>query len=328
MFWRIAWFEIKFWLRSWMLWVFFVVLGVAVFFAVGTPYVQLGIVLTNTHHNSPYVIQAYYSIISLFMLVMMAAFINSAALRDFRFNTNQIIFSTPIRRRDFLLGRFVGGTLVSLIPMLGVSAGILVAKYMPWAEPEQWGRIDWSAHLHAITVFALPTVFFMAAVLFAVAVLARNEIVPFVAAVGLLIGYILGDSLLTDPKYEPAAALLDPFGARTFVLVTKYWTVAEKNSISVGWSGMMLWNRLLWIAIGLAIFLFAYFRFSFAEKRTKARATEPEPRGLVIGSVASLATPKLQSSQWAKFLGSLKIHLRGTVTSIPFIIIMLAGAVN
>src|SRR5215472_11875766 len=169
---------------------------------------------------------------------------------------------------------------------------------MPWVDPDRWGPVDWSAHLHAITVFALPTVFFMAAVLFAVAVLARNEVVPFVAAIGLLIGYVIGDALLTDPKYEPAAALLDPFGARTFVLVTKYWTVAEKNSISVGWSGMMLWNRLLWIGIGLAIFLFAYFRFSFAEKRTKARATEPEPRGLVIGSSGSGSPPaaQLQSS--------------------------------
>src|SRR5215471_2448132 len=185
MFWRIAWFEIRFWLRSWMLWVFFVLLGLAVFFAVGTPYLTLGIVLTNTHHNAPYVIQAYYSIISLFMLVMMAAFINSAALRDFRFNTNQIVFSTPIRRRDFLLGRFVGGTVLSAIPMLGVSAGILLAKYMPWADPDRWGPVDLSAHLHGITVLVLPTVFFMAAILFAAAVLARNEIVPFVVAIVL-----------------------------------------------------------------------------------------------------------------------------------------------
>ena len=27
MFWRIAWFEIKFWLRSWMLWIFFGVIA-------------------------------------------------------------------------------------------------------------------------------------------------------------------------------------------------------------------------------------------------------------------------------------------------------------
>ncbi|HLW54488.1 MAG TPA: M1 family aminopeptidase [Candidatus Angelobacter sp.] len=328
MFWRIAWFEIRFWLRSWMLWIFTVVLALAVFFAVGTPYLTLGIVLTNTHHNAPYVIQFYYAIISLFMLVMMPAFINSAALRDFRFNTNQIIFSTPIRRRDFLLGRFVGGTLVSVIPMLGISIGILAAKYMPWAEPEQWGAVNWSGHLHAILLFAVPTVFFMAAVLFAVAVMARNEVVPFVAALGLLIGYLVGDSLLTDPKYEPAAALLDPFGIRTFVLVTKYWTVAEKNTISAGWTGIMLWNRLLWLGVGIAVFLFGYFRFSFAEKRSRAQAVEPESPAVTVRTAPPAAAFHLHAAPWRKLLASLRIHLRGTVTSVPFIIIMLGGAAN
>ena len=140
MFWRITWFEISYWLRSKMLWVFFGVIALMVFAAVSTPNVQLFIVLTNTYHNAPFVISGYYGFISLVMLLMAAAFVNSAALRDFRFNTNQIVFSTPMRRRDYLFGRFIGATLVSTIPMLGVSAGILAAKYMPWADPDQWGR--------------------------------------------------------------------------------------------------------------------------------------------------------------------------------------------
>src|SRR5215467_6610328 len=148
MFRRMAWFEIKFWLRSWMLWIFFAVIGLLVFTAVSTPNLTLFFALTNTHKNAPFVIQSYYAFMSLFMLIAMAAFINSSALRDFRFNTNQIIFSTPIRRHDFLLGRFVGGTILSAIPMFGVSAGILLARYMPWVDPDRWGAVDWSAHLH------------------------------------------------------------------------------------------------------------------------------------------------------------------------------------
>jgi hypothetical protein len=160
--------------------------------------------------------------------------------------------------------------------MLGVSAGILLARYMPWVDPETFGPVYWSAHLHAVSVLAIPTVYFMAGVLFAVAVLARNEIVPFIAALVLLLGYVLGDYFLSDIKYEQVAALLDPFGVRTFTLATKYWTVAEKNTLSVGWNGLMLWNRLLWIGVGLAVFLFGHFRFSFSEKKAKAKTFEPE----------------------------------------------------
>ncbi len=104
-------------------------------------------------------------------------------------NTYQIIFTTPIKRFDFLLGRFIGATLISVIPMLGVSIGILVAKYMPWVDPDRWERVNWTAHLNGIAIFALPNAFFMAAVLFAIAVLARNEIFSFVAALILLTGY-------------------------------------------------------------------------------------------------------------------------------------------
>jgi ABC-type transport system involved in multi-copper enzyme maturation permease subunit len=326
MFWRIAWFEIRYWLRSWMLWIFFAVIALLVFAAVSTPNLTLGFVLTNTHHNSPFVIQSYYAFMSLFMLVMMAAFVNSSALRDFRFNTSQIVFSTPLRRRDFLLGRFVGGTVLSTIPMLGVSAGILLAKYMPWADPEQWGPVDWSAHLHAVTVLVVPTIFFMAAILFAVAVLARNEVVPFVAAIVLLLGYITGDALLSDIKYERAAAVLDPFALRTMVLVTKYWTVAEKNSVSVGYSGIMLWNRVLWVAVALAIFVFAYFRFSFSERRSQARAPELEDR--VRPAPQALPAATFRPGVWATFFGSLGIHIRGMVTSIPFMILAFAAAAN
>ncbi|HET6934220.1 MAG TPA: ABC transporter permease, partial [Candidatus Angelobacter sp.] len=328
MFWQIAWFEIRYWLRSWMLWVFFLLIGISIFFAISTPYVTLGFVLTNTHHNAPFVIASYYAFISLIMLLMEAAFVNSAALRDFRYNTNQMVFTTPIRRRDFLLGRFLGGTLVAAIPMLGVSAGILVAKYMPWVDPEQWGPADLSAHLHSIALFALPNAFIMAAILFAIAVLARNEIVPFIGSLVLLIGYIIGDSLLQDIRHEQLAALADPFGIRTLALVTKYWTVAEKNSVSAGFSGIMLWNRLLWIGVALAIFIFAYFRFSFAERRSKAKPVEPDSQAAPVAVGGPVLTPHLYAGPWAKLVQSLRIHMRGMVLSVPFIVIMLAGTIN
>ncbi|HEY1936501.1 MAG TPA: hypothetical protein VGJ33_01040, partial [Candidatus Angelobacter sp.] len=186
--------------------------------------------------------------------------VTSAAIRDFSHNTYQIIFTTPLKRFDFLLGRFIGATFISVIPMLGVSVGILLAKYMPWVDPDRWEWVNWAAHLSGIAIFALPNAFFMAAVLFAVAVLARNEIVSFVAALILLTGYSVAGALLQDIQHEQIAALLDPFGTRAFELVTRYWTVAEKNGVSVGLQGRLLWNRLLWIGIGCLIFAAAYSR--------------------------------------------------------------------
>jgi ABC-2 type transport system permease protein len=328
MFWQIAWFEIRYWLRSWMLWIFFLVIALAVFLAVSTDSLTLGFALTNTYHNAPFVIQNYYAFMGLLTILMAAAFVNSAAIRDFHYNTSGIIFSTRLSRRDFLIGRFARATFVSAIPMIGVSLGVLLAKYMPWVDPDRWGPVDWTAHLKAIYVFALPNALFMAAVLFAIAILVRNEIVSFAGALVVLIGYIIGDSLVQDIRHEQAAALLDPFGIRTFGLVTKYWTVAEKNSIAAGLHGMLLWNRLLWIGVALAIFIFAYVKFDFAEKRKKARPIEPESQAPPVAVGSSVRTARLHDAPWTKLRASLRVHMLGMLRSTFFIVIMVASLAN
>ena len=326
MFLHIAWFEIRYWLRSWMLWIFTLIVAAMIFGAASSDHIQVGGALSNTYRNAPYVIENYYAIIGLLTLLMVTAFVNSAAARDFSHNTYQIIFTTPLRRRDFLLGRFFGATLVSVIPMLGVSIGILLAKYMPWVEPERWERIIWSAHLKGILVFAVPNAFFMAAILFTIAVLARNEIVSFIGALLLLTGYGVSAALLSDIEREHIAALLDPFAIRTFALATKYWTVAEKNSISMGLSGPMLWNRLLWIAVGVLFLIFACYRFSFAERRQKARKTQEVPQSTPSSVV--LPTVTSRASSWEIYLSSVKIHLVGIFKGTVFIVVLLAGLLN
>ena len=328
MFLQIAWFEIRYWLRSWMLWIFFLLIALAVFLAVSTDQLQLGFALTNTYHNAPFVIANYYAVMGLLTLLMATAFVNSAAIRDFHYNTSQIIFSTRLKKLDFLIGRFAGATLVSVIPMLGVSLGILLAKYMPWVDPDRWGPVIWQAHLKAIYVFALPNAFFMAALLFAVAVLARNEIVSFASALVVLVGYIVGDALVQDIRHEQVAALLDPFGIRTFGLFTKYWTVSEKNTVAAGLDGLLLWNRLLWIGIAFAIFIFACFKFDFAEKRRKSRALEPESPAAAVPLAVPMRVAELHSAPFTKFAASLRIHLLGMLRSTFFIVIIIAALAN
>lgn len=328
MLWHIVWFEIRYWLRSYMLWIFFLLIALAIFLAVGTDYVTVGFALSNTYHNAPYVIENYYAIMGLLTLLMATAFVNSAAIRDFHFNTSQIVFSTRLKKRDFLLGRFAGATLVSVIPMLGVSLGILLAKYMPWVDPERWGAVYWTAHLKSIYVFAIPNALFMAALLFAVAVLLRNEIVSFAAALFVTVGYIVGQALTQDIRHEKAAAILDPFGIRTFDMFTKYWTVGEKNSVSAGLSGLLLWNRLLWLGVALAIFAFAYWRFDFSEKCSRRAAIQPESQTAVAPGAAAIPAAGLHDSPWAKLIASLRIHMFGMLRSTFFIVIMIAALAN
>ena len=51
------------------------------------------------------------------------------------------------------------------------------------------------------------------------------------------------------------AALIDPFGSRALSVLTEYWTIAERNTRLVPLEGVLLWNRTLWLGVGLAIVL-------------------------------------------------------------------------
>jgi ABC-2 type transport system permease protein len=327
MFWHIAWFEIRFWLRSWMLWIFLIVIGLLIFGATSSDEVMVELNLSNIYRNAPFAIASFYAAVGVFTLLMTAIFVNSAALRDFSYNTHQMMFSTPLRRRDFLLGRFFGATVISVIPILGVSLGILLAKYLPWADAERWEAVSWTAHLKAILLFAVPDTFFTAAILFAVAVLWRRDIASFIAAILLFTGRAMSGQLFQDVQREQIRALLDPFGVRAFAVVAKYWTVADKNTFSASLSGLLLWNRLLWIGVGCAAFALAYSRFSFAERRTKSKAPEQDEQPGIVPAVAPAPHPQLTDSPLVKFLGSFKIHFRGMAKNTAFVVVVMIACV-
>jgi ABC-type transport system involved in multi-copper enzyme maturation permease subunit len=322
-------FETRYWFRGIMVWVFFIIIATLFMAATSSDNVHVGGVLENTNRNAPFVIEKFYCIAAFFTLLMTTAFVNNAAARDFASNTWQMVFSTPLKRRDFLLGRFLGATIVSVVPILGVSAGMLLARYMPWADADRFGPVYWSAHLNSILVIAIPNTLLIAAVIFAVASLTRSTITSFIAALIFLVAYAVSDVFLSDIRNETLAAITDPFGARAFDLMTKYWTVSDRNRLSIGWQGLLLWNRLLWLSVSALIFAFAYNRFRFSERSRKAKRVEAAETAIA----APVAWPSVHASSGfgaaiRQFLGSVRTEFFGVVKSTSFIVILLASLLN
>ncbi len=324
-------FEIRYWLRSWMLWIFLAIISALILGATTSDHIRVGNALENTMRNAPFVIENYYSILCLLTLLMTVTFVNSAASRDFAANTHQMVFATPLRKLDYLGGRYLGSALISVLPMLGVSVGVLLGKFAPWGDAERWGPVAWKAHLDGILWFALPNTLLVAAIIFAIAVLTRSTITSYLGGLFLLTAYGVGQALTSDLKHETLGAILDPFAIRTFALVTKYWTVAEKNSITLGAHLLLLWNRLLWLGVAGLIFGFAFVRFRFEERGSKKRATLAEPETPSFSTAAPLPAVTAAfgaGAQWTQFLGVLRAELRGMVKSTSFLVITLAALLN
>ncbi len=323
-------FELRFWLRGWMVWIFLLVIGAMIFGATSSDMVQVGGALGNTRRNAPFVIQNFYAITSVLTLLMTTAFMNSAAICDFQYNTSQIIFSLPVKKSGYLLGRFLGASVPAMIPALGVTAGVLLARYMPWVDAQRFGGVYWDAHSKGVLLFAVPNTLFVAAILFAVAARFRSTTISFIAALLLLVGFGVTEALTSDLKNEALAAIVDPFGGRAFDLATKYWTVAERNTRSMGLEGLLLWNRLIWLSVGGLVFTVTagWVRLGDMSSR-KRKPVQEEQASVASGISIPLTTPNWSGhAALRQWWGTVRIEFGALVKTPTFLVILAAALLN
>lgn len=327
-------FELRYWLRQPMLYIFFFIISLMIFGASSSDQITIGERVGNVYKNAPFTVQNYYALMSLICLLMITSFLNSAAARDFSEKTAQIIFSTPIKKFDFIFGRFVGAFLISILPFLGVSVGNIIGTAMPWLDPQSVGPFNAGGHLYGLLVFIVPNLFFGGAIIFCISALTRNTMISFIGAIGLLVGYIISQSMIDDIDSETIGAMLDPFGLRTFSVATKYWTVDDRNSLSMGFEGLLLLNRLVWMLVGGIVLCFTYYRFSFSERSTNVRKNNAQQDAGVPGQpkiwepLLSVKPEFTRGLARKQFLSQVRLETISILKNTAFIVIVVFGAIN
>ena len=94
-------FEIKNALKQPMIYIFLGLLALLTFGATASDNIQIGGSVGNVLRNAPHVITVYTTVMTIFGLLMAAAFYNNAALRDFSNEFNEILFSTPLKKSSY-----------------------------------------------------------------------------------------------------------------------------------------------------------------------------------------------------------------------------------
>jgi hypothetical protein len=318
---RIALFEIRYRLHSWSFWILSLAITGAVIALVGSS--NAVIASSNCDWNAGFLVQEYYSLFAIFTLLAASMYVASTSVRDFASRSDQIVFATPIRKFDYLGGRFSGSVLMTALPMAGISIGFLAAPYAPWVSHDAaFQQARALPHVSAFLLFSLPNALFIGAILFTAGVLSRSSTVPLVATICILTAYLVSRAYLNDLKSEHIAALLDPFGTSAFGVMTKYWNTADKNRLLIGPAGPMLWNRLIWVSLGLAVFVVGAMRFRFAP-RDRAPDAEPVMSGLPVLMPADASRPR--NPTLAAFLELFRFELRALLRTVSFWIIVACG---
>jgi ABC-2 type transport system permease protein len=208
----------------------------------------------------------------------------------------------------------------------------MVTCALPSIDADKLGAFSLMNYIQPFLYFVVPNTLLVGAIFFSFVTFSRNMIAGYVGCVALILVKGITNSLLSDLDNKTMAAIFEPFGEIAFNQVTEYWSPSEQNTMALPFSGVLLYNRLLWFAIGLGITFLTYTRFQFSQFNNPVsffkRKNKKEMLSLASVPVHSLSDiPKATQTfsarySWTQTFFLMKFEFNKIVKSIFFLIIV------
>lgn len=330
MFGKIAAFELRYQLRQPIFWISAFIFFLMPFVAVVTDNLNIG-AAGNIHRNSPSAIAQMLGTMATIFMFASTAFVANVISRDAETGFGPIVTSTRITKFDYLFGRFTGAFGAVALLFLVAPLGILVGSLMWWVDAEKLGPTMLGAYAYGYLWIALPSIFLVSALFFALATATRSMMGTYLGAIAFLAASLVSGVALADPDKLQLAAMLDPFGGAAFQLATRYYTATDANTLIPPIAGPLLVNRLLWMPVGVAALVAAYFTFKFEVKARRRRQPDPPPSPMAGARPAARPLPRPQFNAFTATT-QLWVRTRFEVAQVfkspAFVVLLLLGIFN
>jgi hypothetical protein len=228
--------------------------------------------------NGPTFIMTIFAIFMVFGTIIIAAVFGSSAVRDFESNAFALYFTKPVSKTSYVGGRFLGSSLTVMFIFSSISLGILLGTMMPFMEARNLGPNHLINYLQPYYYIVLPNLIFMGLAFFGTSLFTRRVMSAYIVALVMFVGYMLASVLMGDVVTNHYGSLVDPFGMSSWSYDTRYWPTADYNTRLMPFSGMLFFNRLLWLGLGLLGWTLLIQRFSFGWEQTLPRILLPRPK--------------------------------------------------
>lgn len=277
--------------------------------------------------NSPFSIAQTLLIMSFISMFAVVNFVGSTAVRNQQHGMEELIYSKPLTPLAYQLGRFFGSYLVVMAVFSMVPLAMWLGSFMPWVDASRFGENRLSYYLLPLLLLAAPSLLLISALFYAMASRFRSMMGLYLTAVALLIIYNLTGELASQPQFRTLAAMLDPFALRTFADVTRYWTIAEKNTQLVELTGVMLSNRAMWLSLAVILLLVAkvWRQPTLTRKKDKRSGKQSATPALQPLQQLSRASSPSTSAQFKARVG---FEIRQVLYTAPFVILGLLTVFN
>ncbi|PWF44369.1 M1 family aminopeptidase [Massilia glaciei] len=326
-------FDLRYQLRQPLLWLTALALSAMAFMSAGSDAFRIGGAIGNVHMNAPVVIANQLAVLSIIAMFLVTVFIAGAVLRDREVGIADMLFATPMRKTDYLAGRFLAGFAACLAIFGLITLAMMLGSRLPSIDPARLGPFSLHTYAWGFFVFVVPNLLFVAALLMMLAATTRSMILVYVGVLAFLVLWGVAGVLAGDNQAS-LAVLLDPFGVRALKQATRYYTSAESNALLPPLDGLLLINRLVWGAVALALFAATVVWFkpqradtgrAWFKRRSKPAAAGPAARVTATRRIAPRFTG---STAWAQWLAVLRFDAKGVIKSMPFLVMLLLAVAN
>jgi hypothetical protein len=346
-FWEFFGFELKFRAKSVSTYVYFALWFAFEFLCIASEsFGPIGNANGKILLNGPFANTYNYIGASFFGVIVVAAIFGTSILRDFQRDTIQILFTKPINKFAYLGGRWAGSFVATVFAFSGMVFGGFAGTFAPWADHTRIAPNHLLWYLQPFFSVAVVQVFFFGSLFFLVAALSRKIFIVYLQGAAVFMVYIIGVNAFSATRSLEHfwSGILDPIGFLYSDAISRYWTVVEKNTLLYSWTGVFLYNRLLWMSIGL-LSLLAVWKFfpmsveALTAKSSGKRATlqrEQEDAPKTRPSLVPIPLPRVAQvfgpgTSFAQYLSLTRIRVSNIVHEIPFwgiLILMAALALN
>ena len=308
MFKEIFLFEVKYRLKRPATWAYF---GILVIFGLIVSIGGNGPASEKVFVNSPVAIATMLATISIFGIMLSSAIMGVPIYRDIEHKTENYYFSYPITEKGYLLGRFFGSMSVLFLVSLGLHVGLIIGfaigPFAGYEEAERFTNFNFWYYLQPTLMLYWTNFFFAGCIFFALVSLTKKVMLAYAGGAILFITYLITLTLTQDIENKDLVSLLDPFGLGTYQNIIQYWTPEEQNTMTVPFSGLLVWNRIIWVGLGLLAFLYTLFRFDFIKFLNKNYTSKKKNDNLDTPTVSAALTkiPKVSKV----FSGALNFKL-------------------
>jgi ABC-type transport system involved in multi-copper enzyme maturation permease subunit len=199
------------------------------------------------------------------MPIFNAVIMGDSVIRDFRFEITPLLFSKPISRAEYLLGKFCGSFLVLVCCQSAfVLTSIVLQAFRTSHMVVQPFRV-WPYFKHFVFYIVLSHLL-LAAVYFTLGTLTRNAKIVYGLAIGFYPAYIAYQIFLLKGLPQSWAIILDPLLLNSGLKGNGFLNTAEfLNQLVILYTPAMLANRALMILGAVACLAIAFLRFTTRE---------------------------------------------------------------